>query len=771
VSVSQRWQLPPSELPPDEFVAAVRECAPQAGARTAQLLWQRGLRDRHRVAGFLDPARYQPSPPSALDPEMARAVRRIGQAHAAGERVAIWGDFDADGLTATSVLWEGLGQWFAPHQQLRYTIPNRLSESHGLNRAGIAALAQWGATLLVTCDTGSSDSESLAYAQSLGLDAIVTDHHTLPEQRPPATAIVNPRYLPQAHPLQPLSGVAVAYKLMEALYAQPPTPPQQSLQSLLDLVAVGLIADLVELRDDARYLAQQGIRQLQHQAQQGSRPGIARLLRLCQRHGDRPTDIAFGLGPRINAASRVLGDASFCIELLTGREPQSCHALAERADLANTRRKELQRTIASDVRRKLAHCDLSTTAAIVLEDPQWASGLLGLVAGQIAEEFGRPTLLLTTGDGLQGDQGDPLARGSARSVGGLDLYQLVREQSHLLHRFGGHPLAAGLSLPARNVPLLAQALDRQLRQHWQRSTGELAPRLAIDLTVTADALGQALFGELKLLEPFGMGNPAPKLLVRDCWFAQLHQHNLKDAANQPVRYIRTTFRLCDRSAPQGVPGAWWGHYRHELPASDRCDAVVELAYNAAQKRYDVRLLAVRASTADSAPAQGQGRGWLWDWREGTERCQAGIEPLILRTCPASWAALQVQLRAAIAQQRPLALAYGPPHEAAPERVWQQLLGIARYLARTGEAVARSRLCQRLELEEGGLDLGLAALRELGATLEASDRSLSVRQLPSPTAPADGCVAAFQQAVAETRFRQQYFCQAPLASLQAALGLD
>ncbi|MFM7371777.1 MAG: single-stranded-DNA-specific exonuclease RecJ, partial [Sphaerospermopsis kisseleviana] len=468
-------------------------------------------------------------------------------------------------------LWDGLGQFFIQHEQLTYYIPNRLTESHGLNLVGIDNLAQQDCTLIVTCDTGSTNIDEIIYAQKLGIDIIVTDHHTLPAERPPVTAIINPRYLPKEHPLFHLSGVAVAYKLVAALYETLPDVPQRPLEYLLDLVAVGLIADLVQLSGDCRYLAQVGIEKLQADYQkpvvERRRPGVGRLLELCQKSGDRPTDISFGLGPRINAVSRIQGDASFCVELLTSRDIQRCQELAEETELANTRRKSLQKDVQNQVLKKISQLDLSTTNVIVLEDPQWANGVLGLVAGQIAQETGKPTILLSTESGEDEPNKPQLARGSARSINGVDLYQLVNEQSHLLHRFGGHPFAAGLSLPVENIPLFTDAINQKLRQ----SLGgiNLTPTVQADVVVTVADLGKNsgkdLFLELKLLEPCGMGNPVPKLLIKNCWFENAWHRNQQDLKGKKIQYIKTEFDIRDDSSKNPFPGIWWGHYKEELP--------------------------------------------------------------------------------------------------------------------------------------------------------------------------------------------------------------
>ena len=244
-----QWQVSPPPEIPQEFLDTVKRHTPTSdGRHAAQLFWQRGIRDAEQLPGFINPDFYQPASPFEFGQEMQWAVERLQQACRTGEMVAIWGDFDADGITSTAVLWEGLGQFFPQEWQLIYYIPNRLTESHGLNCRGIDELQKQGCRLIVTCDTGSTNVKEIEYAQTLGIDVIVTDHHTLPSERPPVTAIINPRYFSSDHPLFHLSGVAVAYKLVEALYQTLPDVPEQPLENVLDLVAIGLIADLTQWR-------------------------------------------------------------------------------------------------------------------------------------------------------------------------------------------------------------------------------------------------------------------------------------------------------------------------------------------------------------------------------------------------------------------------------------------------------------------------------------------------------------------------------------------
>ncbi|MFW9261420.1 single-stranded-DNA-specific exonuclease RecJ [Nostoc sp. CALU 546] len=798
----QQWIISASEQPPEWFIQAVKQYTPaSSGLYAAQLLWQRGIKDNQQLTAFVNHKAYQPKSPFEFGQEMQLAIARLQQARNTKEIIAIWGDFDADGITATSVLWDGLGQFFAQNTQLTYYIPNRLKESHGLNQQGIDNLAKQGCKLIVTCDTGSTNLEEIIYAKQLGIDVIVTDHHTLPAERPPVAAIINPRYLPREHQLFNLSGVAVAYKLVEALYQTLPNVAKYPLEDLLDLVAVGLIADLVQLSGDCRYLAQMGIQRLQEDFKQPPaarrRPGVGRLLELCQKNGDRPTDISFGLGPRINAVSRIQGDASFCVELLTSRDAKRCNELAEVTELANTRRKSLQKDVQAQVAQKLTQLDLSTTSVIVLEDAQWPAGVLGLVAGQVAQETGRPTILLST-EGLgTGDWGlgtgedssqslipDPqslVARGSARSVNSVDLYQLVKDQAHLLHRFGGHPFAAGLSLLVENIPLFTAAINQQLRQTLGSTT--LTPTVQADLTVTVADLGKELFLELKLLEPCGMGNPVPKLLIQNCWFENSWHRNQQDWQGKKVQYIKTEFDIRDDSSRSAFPGIWWGHYKDELPIG-RCDCIAELDYNTFKKRYEIRLIAVRSSVNSALNAPLSLTPFILDLRnqEYSAATANSTQHWIIEDCPTNWDDLRMWLRrclmtsrsgSGVENQQQLAIAWSKPKHQPPNQIWLTLVGIAKYLSRTNQLVTRVQLLEKIGISDQTLLVGIKALKYLGFTVTRQDRSLQITWHPSDSAEnlADAAVARFLAAVREEQFQQQYFAEVPLSTIIAIASYD
>ncbi len=772
----QQWILASTEQPPEWFTHVVKQYTPASSRHyAAQLLWQRGIRDKTQLAAFVNPQNYQSASPFEFGQEMLLAVKRLQRSRDLGERVAIWGDFDADGITATAVLWDGLGQFFVQHTQLIYYIPNRLKESHGLNYQGIDDLVKQGCRLIVTCDTGSTNIDEIAYANQQGVDIIVTDHHTLPAERPPVTAIINPRYLPSTHQLFHLSGVAVAYKLVEALYQTLPHIPQQPLEDLLDLVAVGLIADLVQLNGDCRYLAQRGIQQLQADFKQPltarRRPGVGRLLELCQKSGDRPTDISFGLGPRINAVSRIQGDASFCVELLTSRDQKQVNQLAEVTELANTRRKSLQKDVAQQVAQKLKQIDLSTTSVIVLADAQWPSGVLGLVAGQVAQETGHPTILLSTEENYSSTP--PLARGSARSVNSVDLYQLVKDQAHLLHRFGGHPFAAGLSLPVENIPLFTEAVNQQLRQSLGGRI--LTPTVQADLAVHVADLGKELFLELKLLEPCGMGNPVPTLLIQNCWFENAWHRNQQDWQGKKVQYIKTEFDIRDDSTKNPFPGVWWGHYKDELP-SGRCDCIADLDYNTFKKRYEIRLIAVRPCVDSALNTQHSSQ--ILDYRNKSIPDNGGgdIVPtdalLILEDCPTTWDDLRAWVRRSLYYRQQLAIAWSKPNHEPPEQIWLTLVGIAKYLSRTNQPVTRVQILEKLGIKDQTLHLGFKALRFLGFTVKTQERYLVFTQNATiQSTLATNNITQFLAAVREEQFQREYFAEVPLSTIQAISAPD
>ena len=465
--------------------------------------------------------------------------------------------------------------------------------------------------------------------------------------------------------------------------------------------------------------------------------------------------------------SRIHGDASFCVELLTSQDNDRCNLLAEEAELANTRRKSLQKDTIKQVTKKLEQLDLSTTSVIVLEDRQWQGGVLGLAAGQIAQEYGRPTVLLSSGGSQDGEE--TMARGSARSINGIDLYQLVKSQSDLLHRFGGHPFAAGLSMPLDNLGLFREGMNQQLRQG---NIADLMPQVKIDLVVTVADLGRDLFEELRLLEPYGMGNPIPKLLVKNCWFKNVWNQNIQDKRGRKVQYIKTSFNILDDTVKQGFSGLWWGHYKDEIPVTGRCDAIAELDFNTFSKRYEIRLISLKPSEEANLDAAAEATNRLIDRRKNPQQLELEIldsQANLLQQCPDSWNDIHREYRRAIHSDRSLVLAYQPDRSEDLNRVWLELLGIAKYLVRTQKQVTKQQIKDKLRLSDLSFAVGLAALQLSG--FEHTDRDSCYQFSYSAREPDNELsvrLKLFLNIIEEEYFQQHYFHRVELATIERQL---
>jgi single-stranded-DNA-specific exonuclease len=460
---------------------------------TAQLLAQRGLTTIDLARAFLDPDAYRPALPEAL-PGLGEAVARLLQAIEQQELICVWGDFDVDGQSSTALLVLALHSLGA---KVRSYIPNRLTESHGMKLPALHRLLSEGVQVILTCDTGIAEHEAIAAAQAAGVEVIVTDHHDLAETLPPAHAVVNPKRLPPDHPLRELPGVGVAYKLAEGLY-QAQNRLAES-ESLLDLAALGIVADVARQTGDTRYLLQKGLDVLR----QTSRLGLQTLLESARLTVERLTEehIGFWLAPRLNALGR-LGDANLGVELLTTHDLTRARIITLQLEALNDRRKLLVDRVVVQALSQLADTpSLAEYNAIVLAAADWHPGVLGIAASRLVDQFGKPTLLLA----MRPDE--PLARGSARSVPGCDIHQAIKTQAHLLHSFGGHPQAAGVALVAENITPFRRGLSAALA--GCQEAGE--KKITLDAVVELPQLSLELLAAIQTLAPFGPGNPSVKL--------------------------------------------------------------------------------------------------------------------------------------------------------------------------------------------------------------------------------------------------------------------
>lgn len=455
------------------------------------MLWRRDYRTNEQAAAFLDPHAFR-LPDVPLQPDLPLAVDRLLQALAHREDVAIWGDYDVDGQTATAVLVGALRRAGMP---VRFHIPPCTDEHRGLTPHGLELLAAQGTKLLVTCDCGTNDVESVAYARSLGMDVIVTDHHTQTAPPPAAAAVLNPGHLHADDPLYGLSGVGVAYLLARGVLRR--SGAARDANEWLDLVALGTVADVTATSPAVRALLARGLPRLW----QRPRPGVRALLEVT---GKRPHSldteaISFGLGPLLNAAGR-LGAQRECVELLLSDDPDHARSIARHLRGLQEQRNALAAEIEAAATRQVE--DGAETGPALAVGRDWPQSVLGRVAGAMAHRYNRPSIIIS----IPSDGGP--ARGSARATGAVDLCALLARHQHALMSFGGHAHAAGFSLQPDMVPALCDDLRAAL------SSAPRQPSLCVDAPLDWAAIARPggaldLLRLVQRLAPYCNGNPEP----------------------------------------------------------------------------------------------------------------------------------------------------------------------------------------------------------------------------------------------------------------------
>lgn len=481
-----RWQVSPP--------APARDLAPDVHPLLFQWLYNRGLTDPAQFEPFLAADERLIGDPLLLA-EMDKAVSRILRALLRDERIAIYGDFDTDGVTATALLAQGLsvfGRSVIPY------IPHRIEEGHGLNHAALKGLHQQGVSLVITVDCGITALAEVEQARKEGLDIIITDHHSIPTSLPPALAAIDPKRGGSAYPFSELAGVGVAFKLLQALLQA--TGKERRLHEFLELAAIGTVADLVPLVGENRYLVKRGLEALNS----SRRPGIRELVRcagLEMGHLDTES-ISYMLGPRLNSAGR-LAHAMLSYELLTTDSSERAKQLAAQLEAENAERQKLTVQVLAEAKQRLL--PLTDDVPLLMVGGQdFPAGVVGVVAGKLVDEFYRPAVVL--------ELGPEVTRGSARSIPQFDINAALTECRDLLSRFGGHAQAAGFTMPSANV----ERLQQQLLEIAKRELAdvELSPVLAIDVEIPLSSLGGETFKLMKRLAPFGQANPMPTFLSR-----------------------------------------------------------------------------------------------------------------------------------------------------------------------------------------------------------------------------------------------------------------
>ncbi|MEL7635382.1 MULTISPECIES: single-stranded-DNA-specific exonuclease RecJ [Sporomusa] len=529
----------------------------------AQALINRGITDEQKAVEFLYAGMEHIADPYLLK-DMGPAALRIAHALEAREKITIYGDYDVDGITACAILYKTLSRLEA---NVEFYIPDRQSEGYGLNIAALNNLKQTGTTLVITVDCGISAIKEIEAVQGQ-LDIIVTDHHQPPQQLPPALAIINPKQPGCAYPEKNLAGVGVAFKLCQALW-QHYHGTGNSFFDYIEIVAIGTIADIVPLTGENRILVKLGLNRLLTT----DNPGIKALVEVCGLTGKGidSGSVGFVIAPRLNAVGRV-SQAATGVELLLTNDSEYARELANLLDEENSARQAIEKLILAKAEEQLEAIELSTAKVLVLAGENWHSGVIGIVASRLVEKYYKPVIMISIQEGY--------GKGSCRSIPAFDIYTALSRCSDILTQFGGHHQAAGLTIPAENIPLLRERLQAIAKETL--SAADYVPILTIDSVLALEEVNAAFIEQLACLEPYGFANPSPLFACRN---VKLREKRL---VGQQSRHLKLTL---EHTSVNDVIAWNMGELSDNLTCNETIDMVFVPKYNEWQGHKKLQLTA------------------------------------------------------------------------------------------------------------------------------------------------------------------------------------
>lgn len=432
--------------------------------------------------------------------DMDLAVDRLNDAIGHKENIMVYGDYDVDGCTAVALVYKFLKQFYS---NIAYYIPDRYDEGYGVSKKGIDYAKAQGVTLIIILDCGIKAMEEIAYAKEQGIDFIICDHHTPDEEMPPAVAILNPKRTDDPYPFKHLSGCGVGFKFMQA-FAKNNGIPFSKLIPLLDLCAISIAADLVEVTEENRILAYHGLKQLN----QAPSVGVQAIIEICglAEREISMSDIMFKIGPRINASGRI-ENGKVSVDLLVEKELSKALLAAKDIDEFNEQRKGIDKHMTEEANNIVAQLDKQHSSCIVLYDENWNKGVIGIVASRLTEMYFRPTVVLTR-DGQY-------ATGSARSISGFDVYSAMESCKDLVINFGGHTYACGMTIRWKDVEEFKRRFTEYVDLHIDET--QTVPTLQVDAQIDFSIINNRLYHDLKRFSPFGPGNPKPVFCTKNVY--------------------------------------------------------------------------------------------------------------------------------------------------------------------------------------------------------------------------------------------------------------
>lgn len=532
--MSLRWSVRAHDI---QLIRSIEQTC-KVSPVVAQILAVRGITHPQEVTSFFDLKLTGLRPPEQL-PGVSNAVQHIYEMIQAGKKIVVYGDYDCDGMTSTAILYRCIKLLGG---DAAYHVPSRLDDGYGVSIEALDGIKKkYDPGMVVTVDCGINSVTEVQHANSIGIGMVITDHHVIGPELPDALAIVHPALPGFDYPFTGLCGAGIAFKLAWALcqkhHGSDKLPPEMRdfLFAALSLAAIGTVADVVPMLDENRILVNHGLKLMR----QFANHGLSELLKLCKLTEKKELsseDIGFGIGPRLNAAGR-LNQARLGVELLTiNDDEERARSLAEYIDQLNKQRNSLDRGMLKAANKIIERdYDVNIEPALVLAEEDWQLGVIGIVAGRVAERYHRPTIMISIDK-----NGKKPATGSARSACGVNLYEAIKACSEHLIKFGGHPAAAGLTIEPEKIDEFREAFCHEVRE--QLGKAEMIPELNIDAEVPLSQLTLQALREVEQLAPFGQNNPRPIMCATDVKLAadpqtmgkdathlslQLEQHNVK----------------------------------------------------------------------------------------------------------------------------------------------------------------------------------------------------------------------------------------------------
>ncbi len=555
--MNKKWEI----NKPDEIKVKELQTKYNINKLLAIILVNRGITTGEQIKLFLNPTRkdfYNPK----LMPDMEKAVKRIEKAIKNKEKVMIYGDYDVDGITSVTVLKSFLKE---RGLQVDEYIPNRLDEGYGLNKPAVEKIAMQKYDLMITVDCGISAIEEVKYANSLGLEVIITDHHEPGEILPEAIAVVDTKRKDNIYPFRNLAGVGVVFKLIQAI-SQSLNLEEKEYLKYLDIVSVGTISDIVPLVDENRVIVKLGLKLVE----QTRNLGLKKILEISGYKKVDSTTISFGIAPRINACGRM-GHQEEALELFLSNDEEKVNKLAENLNEYNKQRQEKEKQIYNEALEKIQKDSLDKNNIMVIDGENWHHGVIGIVASKITEIYFKPSILLCF-DKKEG-------KGSGRSIPGFDLHEALTRCNNYLEKFGGHSMAIGLSIAKDNLEPLRNELNKIAEE---KEIDKIVPILKIDSQIDLEDINKEVVESLNKLEPFGEENKMPLFV-----FKRLKIESIR--ALSEGKHIKLTFKQANRNIINAM-GFNLGYFTNDFKIGDKVDIVGTLEVNKFNGEENIQIL-------------------------------------------------------------------------------------------------------------------------------------------------------------------------------------